>query len=596
MKLSCLYCSSEEAFPRIRFHAGLNVVFARVKNYHLTDKDSHNLGKTYLANVIDFCLLATIKQDHAFRRNSERFGGLVFYLEVICVSGKYVTIRRPVSGRANIRIHVADGPMDLRNLSESGWTHRGLGEEKAQKQLDIELGLTAIDPFPYRKGLGYFLRRQNDYNDIFRISNFGIGKDRDWKPFMALLLGFDSNLVSEKYAIEEAITRLKADVASIEKEIGVTSEQLDEVRGKIQLLKDQIASLTKERDALRFFDQDMDLTKELVGDIEKQIGALNERRYRFMSQQEEISTALRTDLSFELGQLRALFEEAQIYFPEALAKEYEELVEFNRGMTSARRSRLRDHATRIAQELETLNVQLRLLDERRAAAAAALQNAETVVQYRRLDRRISSERETLLDLEVRASRLDMTTEQRSQQRDLEIERTKIIGALNAMVNKPNPHYTEVRRYFAESARDILSVYALLSVRVNNLGNLEFEHTISEDLMATKLTSEADGFSYEKMLCVCFDLALLQAFSSRPFYRFAYHDGVFEALYNERKRRLLIKVRDVIRTAGIQYILTVIDSDLPRDESDDQLYFEEDEVIRELHGDDDSGRLFPGPPF
>jgi len=54
---------------------------------------------------------------------------------------------------------------------------------------------------------------------------------------------------------------------------------------------------------------------------------------------------------------------------------------------------------------------------------------------------------------------------------------------------------------------------------------------------------------------------------------------------------LNQVREACKNYGIQYILTVIDSDLPRDESDQKLLFTEDEIIRYLHDRGDDGRLF-----
>ena len=85
-------------------------------------------------------------------------------------------------------------------------------------------------------------------------------------------------------------------------------------------------------------------------------------------------------------------------------------------------------------------------------------------------------------------------------------------------------------------------------------------------------------------------------SSLKFYRFAYHDGIFEGLDNRRKVSLLNMIRDACGKFGIQYILTVIDSDLPRDQSDQKLLFAEDEIVRYLNDGGDNGRLFKTRAF
>ena len=92
------------------------------------------------------------------------------------------------------------------------------------------------------------------------------------------------------------------------------------------------------------------------------------------------------------------------------------------------------------------------------------------------------------------------------------------------------------------------------------------------------------------------MALLQAHKSASFYRFVYHDGVFEGLDNRKKRQLLTVIRDLCHNLGMQYILTVIDADMPRDEVDKKIQFAPDEIVLELHEGSDSGRLFHMPKF
>lgn len=225
-----------------------------------------------------------------------------------------------------------------------------------------------------------------------------------------------------------------------------------------------------------------------------------------------------------------------------------------------------------------------------------LQSAETFQRYKAVQQLLLKDEENLLSLTSQANRLDVTSGRRSQLREFEIERLQAKGRFEEMIASPPAHYLTVRRLFAQFAQGILDVFAVLSVHVNANGNLEYDSAITKDSPAQVATSEARGFSYQKMLCVCFDLALLCSFANRSFYRFVYHDGVFEALDDRRKNKMVSVVRRLIADYGIQYILTVIDSDLPRDPADNKLYFSEDEIVRELHDQGDDGRLFPGPVF
>ena len=51
------------------------------------------------------------------------------------------------------------------------------------------------------------------------------------------------------------------------------------------------------------------------------------------------------------------------------------------------------------------------------------------------------------------------------------------------------------------------------------------------------------------------------------------------------------VREICKEYGLQYILTLIDSDIPRDELDNRVAFPDEEIVLRLHDHDDSGRLF-----
>ena len=67
------------------------------------------------------------------------------------------------------------------------------------------------------------------------------------------------------------------------------------------------------------------------------------------------------------------------------------------------------------------------------------------------------------------------------------------------------------------------------------------------------------------------------YSARSFYRFVYHDGALEALDDRKKINFLSVVRKICEDYKLQYILTIIDSDLPKDENGEVVDFPEDEL-------------------
>lgn len=105
------------------------------------------------------------------------------------------------------------------------------------------------------------------------------------------------------------------------------------------------------------------------------------------------------------------------------------------------------------------------------------------------------------------------------------------------------------------------------------------------------TGESDGHSYKKILCMGYDLSVSFAYSNLDFVRFIYHDGGLETLDERKKKAFLNFVRVYSDIYGIQYILTVIDSDMPSG-----MRFTDEEVILNLHDNGQSGRLFKMPSW
>lgn len=597
MKLVALYSSNPVLFPDIAFREGFNVVFAQVADPHADDKDSHNLGKTFLITVIDFVLLGGADRKHPLRKSPDLFGELTFYLEIKTPVGRYVTVRRSVTGSRAIAIEDREAPAgDLRGLPFNEWTHTKLGESSAREILDGLLDLAVIRPYGYRKGLSYFLRRQHDYDEVFRISKFGSGRDIDWKPFMALLLGLDHDLVKRKYDLDAKIDDEKEYLQRVLRESGTENEEYDAVQGQIEILSGRIERGRSEVNAFSFREVEEAVTQEVVDHIEAEISRLNELHYTLRYELGEVRRSLETGLSFDLDHVETIFEEAGLAFGEAVAKSYEDLVEFNHRLAEGRNRRLRGLQEDLDARIERVTIRLAGLDAERQRALALLTQRKTFQKYMSLQARLADQERELAALYSRLEYLNRAASVERQIRELRGDRAQLEELVRTMMMDPTPLYKSIRQTFATYADEVMNVPALLHVEVNQQGNLEFRTSTLENAATRRETSEGRGTSYLKMLCACFDLALLTVYADQPFYHFVYHDGVFEGLDDRRKVKLLGLVRQLCNNLGIQYILTVIDSDIPRDASGQRVLFEEDEIIRRLHDEGDEGRLFRAPVF
>src|SRR5690554_464458 len=96
MKLRRLYTNIPRLRPPIVFHDGLNIVVGEIRHPTNLDRDTHNLGKSLLAQLIDFCLLKKKDKNFFLFRHTEVFENFVFFLEIETPSGAFVTVRRAV--------------------------------------------------------------------------------------------------------------------------------------------------------------------------------------------------------------------------------------------------------------------------------------------------------------------------------------------------------------------------------------------------------------------------------------------------------------------------------------------------------------------
>jgi uncharacterized protein YydD (DUF2326 family) len=81
-------------------------------------------------------------------------------------------------------------------LPLADWDHREMPFDRARDLLDGLLDWRALKPWTFRKGLGYLLRSQDDFRDVFHLRKFAAAHS-DWKPFLAHVLGFDAQLVAQ---------------------------------------------------------------------------------------------------------------------------------------------------------------------------------------------------------------------------------------------------------------------------------------------------------------------------------------------------------------------------------------------------------------
>lgn len=593
MKLSKLYSNDPARFGPINFESGLNVVLAEIRLPENKAKDTHNLGKTTLGSVIDFCLLSSPKPNFFLFKHADRFQRLVFFLEIRLLDGSYVTIRRGLEEPTKIgfKRHAEEG-RDLSELSQSEWDHFSVPLERSKEILDGLLDLRDLKPWSYRKVIGYLLRTQEDFRDVFHLKKFAGGHSQ-WKPFLAHVLGFNSELVERHYVKEAACAQKRQEEEIIRRELGGPVSDLSKISGVLLLKRKEAEKKQNVLNEFNFRQFDAESTKVVVDELDQVIGDLNGRRYSLMQNKKRIASSLDEDqILFNPDDASELFREAGVFFEGQLKRDFQQLIAFNRAITDERHGYLVEELGEIDQSLKQVNLELAKQNKLRSEALEFLQDADAFERYRHYGDELITLRAEIIALERQQEYLGKLQNLRAEIRALEEERVHLQAQIEADVvektNSADSLFSKVLVHFNEIVETVIDRKALLTVVVNAQGHLEFKAEILD--AAGNATSADRGFTYRKLLCVAFDLALLRAHLTGRFARFVFHDGVFESLDDRKKERLLGVIRSYA-LLGIQHVITLIDSDAPPAPAAGESVFLSEEVVLKLHDEGSDGRLF-----
>lgn len=489
----------------------------------------------------------------------------------------------------------AERELDLSEASDDAWDHVDMSRDDALKLLDAWLDLKLLKPYDYRQAITYFLRTQHDYRDELQLAKF-VGKDRYWKPFVAHLFGFNERPIDRKYELDELIERLKQKQADQQTSVQFKEDQLPELQARIAVLQSQLSEVEAALDAFKFEPEEHRILRELVDTIEYDISEINDQLYNIRYDVKQIETALSHKDRFDLDDVTQIFDETKLHFPDALRKSYEELVAFNKKVTQERNQALRARRKELATSEAHLTQRKTELDQKRVDQLAVLRGTDTFNKFKELQKELSKQQASLVYLEEQKRLLELVAETAREVREAERERGRVVDEIKAMVAKPTPVYERFAAIFNSYCQRVLNHDGIFFFRVNTSNNFDYHIGLQLVGQTSATSSLSEGTSYRKLVCALFDLALLKVYEDALFFHFVYHDGILEALDNRKKMALLAVIREQVASRKTQYILTLIDSDIPRDAEGKRVEFGDDEIVLRLHDDGNNGRLFKMPEF
>lgn len=600
MKLSKLYCN-DDRFKNITFNLrGLNVIYADVITKLEDKKNSHDLGKTKLAELIDYLLIKKIDKSNFLLKSKDESGDSIFknhifYLEVLLNSGKFLTIRRSINNPTKTSFSINEQTVNG-YTPPFKWDDEDLGIEVAKKTLQLYLNFDFFKnkSYDYRKAINYCIRMQPDYEDVYRLSKFKGGKDIDWKPFMFDLLGFNGEILRKKYLNDSKQDEIASHIKQLKTDFSVDNTDRDEIIAQISLHEVRSKDAESKIDQLNFYEEDKHLIKNGIDQIESKIADLNTLSYNLNFDINKLQSSIKNNFSFDLSKIERVFKESQIYFPDTLKKDYTDLIKFNEELTKDRNRLLKKTIADKTKQLNEINSQLKTLNDEKENLMSFLSDTDTFRRLKNFQKLLAKVESELIQLKNQLNIIDKIIELDNEKEELKKEIESTVKELKDISNhtEKNEKYNLIRSLFSTYFHDVMDEDAYISWSINGQNNVDFKPPIIKTKdQFSKDTAKDEGRTYKKILCVVFDLAILVSYNHESYFRFVYHDDVLSQQDNGIKIRLLKLVHEIISSFDIQYILSAIKSDLPTDTIDEPIYFKSEEVVLELNDKNASETLF-----
>lgn len=581
MKLVKIYANKN--FKNVEFEPKFNTVLATIFEKN-KKKDTHNLGKSSLIHVINFILLGSLNKKIF---GHKIFHGVVFYGELALNDGRFLIIKREIDTNTKISFKINASKTQGFTIPQS-WDDENLAFDKARKKLNELLNFDVVPNYEYRKSITYFLRTQQDYLDVYKLDKFK-GKHIDWKPFVFELLGYESQLLIDKLSLEDDIEQKINIIKVLKEEARININDRDKLAGLLDIKEQEVSESKKTIDKFNFFEQDKTLNKELIEELDNKIQILSTDRYRLAYEINKIEESLSNiSENVSIEEIDALHKEAELYFPNELKKDFQDLISFNEAISKERRKYLAENLELLKNDFKSVDSEIKSLESEKSEKLNFLTEKDSYFKFKEYQKDLSKQEADIERLKDKIKAVDQSIEIEGQISVIQTQVEKAINSIREAVNKRN--HADINRIFNSIITDILGTNALISIVQNKQGNIEYsaDYQNPSDL---NTTSEAQGTTYKKLLCMAFDLSLLIHYSKKSFFRFVYHDGILEGLDNRIKIRLLNKVKSICEENDLQYVLSLIDSDIPTDEKGEKFIFTDTEICLELNDRDDSGKLF-----
>lgn len=582
-----IYSSNLESFKTQEFKPGLNILLS-IESSKSSKKDSRNgTGKSSLIELVHFLLGGNCSKKSIFLK--DKLKDCKFGIEIELDNETINVVR---SGRDNKYVYIENFNKLRSSLKAKARKDRAepcftndtwsdiLGIHLFNLNLNSEEENIKYAP-SFRLIFPYFARRESDSGYISPENNAKHVEKAPWQKQVCLsyLLGLNWTIASDFEKLSKTIKVLKT--ISEEKDVF-----FKDIIGEKAKLKSELTVITHQYNYLKDQIINMNLLKE-YNELEKDANDLTFQLNDLLKQNaldDQLIEHIQLDDAQErppdIEKIKRLYEEVEIILPEIALNRFDEVIRFHDSIIKNRRIHLEHELIEAKNRKNTRNTEINNKEKRRNQILRKLKGNIAWEQYIEFQSELSR-KETEMNMLESKYEIAVYIEEQKERTKEERHRLKRLLSLDFQERE-------------KSIEKAIIVFKELSTRLygeRKSGNLMIKDTDKGPSFEPSIP-KGDSTGITKMQIFCFDMMLMSLCRERKMgIDFIFHDSIlFDPTEPKQKAQSIMLGKELAEKHKFQYIISMIDSHIPRDYFTYDFNYE-DYLLPNQLTDSETGGLF-----
>ncbi|MGR0480396.1 MAG: DUF2326 domain-containing protein [Candidatus Electronema sp. V4] len=533
----------------IIFKDGFNFIFGKKDNSKNNKEPLNGIGKSTLADLIDFCLLSDFSSKNPrLYKEKGRMNGYKIVLEFEVNHIDYIIKRS--SDKSDVElgtIHrveefsLKDARTNLFKIIFNNYEYKGILNEKW-----------------YRSLMSFFLKihkkRRSEFSDPI---NFLTQNNRlsEINQFHFFLLGIDNTLICKNFELQKDVKNRNAAISQVkkivEKNYGISIREID---SQLSKLRNDIKKTRSAIDAFKLAEQFKDVELKL-NELTESIKDLSEKNFWMGKKIKSYKDSYEVKDNISDNKIKCiekLYSELNPELGGLIKKSLKEAVSFRIKLSHSREEFLKDEIKQLEEKIRINEEKINKLDAQRKKLFLLLKSKDAFTDLTQAFYYLGEQEKELSDLEGKIKTY----------RDLESEKllykeqdAKIGLDINSFIENIQPEIDKFENLFSEIYNRIYpeSASSGFSITPNYYGSDKISINISFD------KDESKGWNKGRTLIYDISIMLNSIHKNIKIPRFLIHDGIFDGMDKSQFVEIYHYVQNLQKEGTkFQYIVTMIE--------------------------------------